>query len=153
MPEQVLQRLCPNVPQRASPACIAQAEQMDLAFAYRARPAADLPPTATKPETPSAFLAALTASCQTFSRLPAYALFARAELFFDTTLPYLFFVKFSFVNPPTVFCLRPENTEDFAREPRATMLTLFVFIALFFIADVFMAAAFMAMAFFIGSAM
>merc|ERR1719226_387817 len=131
---------------------------MDLAFAWSARPADDLPPTATKPETPKVFLAVLTASSQALKRLLTYAFFARAELFLDTTLPLRFFVKLSFVSPPTVFCLRPENTDDFAREPLAMTLTLLAFIARFIpdpfmAAAFFMAVAFMAIAFFMGSAM
>merc|ERR1719391_516654 len=105
--------------------------------------------------TPNAFLAAFTAWCQALSLLLAwYALFLSAEAFFDTTLPYLFFVKLSFVNPPTVFCLRPANTEAFARLPLAMVLTFFAFfMALFIAAPRFMAAAFIAGAFFMGSAM
>merc|ERR1719373_56253 len=85
------------------------------------------------------------------------AFFARAERFFDTTFPSLFFVRPSLVRPLAVFCLRPEKTADLAREPLAMTLTFLAFMVLFMPADFFMAAAFFMAAFitafFIGRAM
>merc|ERR1719373_128371 len=85
------------------------------------------------------------------------AFFARAERFFETTLPSLFFVRPSLVRPLAVFCLRPEKTADLAREPLAMMLTFLAFMVFFMPADFFMAAAFFMAAFiaafFMGRAM
>merc|ERR1712060_94870 len=136
---------------RRTPLLTPHAARIDLALAYNARPAADLPPTGMKPVTPNAFRAAFTASIQALMVL-LYALFARAEDFFETTLPFLFFIKPSFVKPLWVFCFRPENTEDLARDPLAMMLTFFAFFMALFMAAPFMAAFFMAPAFFIAAA-
>merc|ERR1712013_465456 len=65
----------------------------DLAFACSALPELDLPPIATKPFKPNAFLAACTASVQALRPLFAKAFFAAAEAFLDTILPALFFVN------------------------------------------------------------
>merc|ERR1719375_2680717 len=50
-----------------------------------------------------------------------------ALLFFETILPRLFLIKESLVRPPTVFSLVPLKTCDFARRPRAILLTFFFF--------------------------
>merc|ERR1719291_1615796 len=130
----------------------------DLAFAYRALPAADLPPMATKPVPPSALRAALTASAHFLAPLVAYRFFEAAEAFFETILPALFFFSASFVRPDMVFSFLPDKTEARARFPLATLLTFFAFITRFiafiapaFFMPAFMAAFFMA-AFFMGSA-
>merc|ERR1719373_156618 len=85
------------------------------------------------------------------------AFFARADCFFDTTFPSLFFVRPSLVRPLAVFCLRPEKTADLAREPLAMTLTFLAFMVFFMPADFFMAAAFFMAAFiaafFMGRAM
>merc|ERR1711933_211153 len=139
------------------------AAMIALAFAYNARPAADLPPMGTKPFTPSAFRAALHASAQTLM-VRAYTFFPFADIFFETTLPRLLFTRLALVKPLFVFSLLPANTEAFARTPLASMLTLFAFFMAFFmaffitpptffaffmafIAELFMAAFFMAPAF------
>merc|ERR1712060_901362 len=49
---------------RRTPLLTPHAAMIDLALAYNARPAADLPPTGMKPVTPNAFRAAFTASIQ-----------------------------------------------------------------------------------------
>merc|ERR1719436_793641 len=121
----------------------AQADSPAFALAYRALPAAVLPPIGTKPVRPSAFRAALTASAQALILLPVYACFAKADLLFDTTLPCRFFTKLALVRPPIVFSLRPENTEDLALRPAAITLTFLAFMAF--------PPAFMAPAFFIGA--
>merc|ERR1719223_625081 len=133
---------------------------MDLAFAYSALPAADLPPMATKPVSPSAFLAAFTASAQALMPLDAYAFLRAADAFLDTTLPLLFFVSDACVRPPTVLAFLPEKTADLALLPFAMVLTRLAFMTCFmdfapafFIAPCFMAATFFMAAFFIGSAM
>merc|ERR1719223_1895217 len=134
---------------------------MDLAFAYSALPAADLPPMATKPVSPSAFLAAFTASAQALMPLVAYAFLRAADAFFDTTLPLLFFVSDACVRPPTVLAFLPEKTADLALLPFAMVLTRLAFMTFFmdfapafFIAPFcFMAATFFMTAFFMGSAM
>merc|ERR1719373_1324963 len=85
------------------------------------------------------------------------AFFARAERFFDTTFPSLFFVRPSLVRPLAVFCLRPEKTADLAREPLAMTLTFLAFMAFFmpaaFMAAAFFMATFFMAAFFMGRAM
>merc|ERR1719373_1096052 len=85
------------------------------------------------------------------------AFFARAERFFDTTFPSLFFVRPSLVRPLAVFCLRPEKTADLAREPLAMTLTFLAFMVFFMPTDFFMAATFFMAAFiaafFMGRAM
>merc|ERR1719249_363966 len=114
-------------PSPAHPSGDAQADSAAFALAYKALPAAVLPPIGTKPVSPSAFRAALTASAQALSLLPVYACLAKADLFFDTTLPCRFFTKLALVRPPIVFSLRPENTEDLALRPAAITLTFFAF--------------------------
>merc|ERR1719436_597708 len=124
----------------------AHADSPAFALAYRALPAAVLPPIGTKPVRPSAFRAILTASAQALILLPVYACFAKADLLFDTTLPCRFFTKLALVRPPIVFSLRPENTEDLALRPAAITLTFLAFMAL-------PPAFFIAATFFMGSAM
>merc|ERR1719150_3246439 len=136
-------------------------QSRDLALAYRALPAADLPPMATKPVTPSSLRAFFTASAQAFRPFFTHCFFPCAEAFFDTTLPALFLMSLSFVKPVPVFCFLPEKTRALAPLPRAMTLTFFAFMApaffipAFFIAAAFffIAAAFFITAFFIGSAM
>merc|ERR1719153_2175654 len=136
----------------------AQADSAAFALAYKALPAAVLPPIGTKPVRPSAFRAVLTASAQALILLPVYACFAKADLLFDTTLPCRFFTKLALVRPPIVFSLRPENTEDLALRPAAITLTFLAFMACppAFMAPAFFIAApafFIAATFFMGSAM
>merc|ERR1719272_1766058 len=50
------------------------------------------------------------------------ARFPLADAFLDTTLPLLFFINASLVNPPTVLSLKPRNTNDLAKRPFATLL-------------------------------
>merc|ERR1719373_1342806 len=87
----------------------------DLALAYRALPAADLPPMATKPVRPNSLRAFLTASAQAFKPFFSHFLLAAADAFFDTTFPALFLINLSLVIPEPVFCLLPERTR--ARAP------------------------------------
>merc|ERR1719394_2442084 len=123
-------------------------QSKDLALAYKALPAADLPPMATKPVRPSSLRAFFTASAQAFKPFFSHFFLAAADAFFDTTFPFLFLISLSFVMPPEVLCLVPENTRAFAPFPRATMLTFFAFMLFmafmapaFFIAAVFFIAA------------
>merc|ERR1719277_1713205 len=135
-------------------------QSRDLALAYRALPAADLPPMATKPVRPSSLRAFFTASAQAFRPFFSHCFFPCADCFFDTTFPALFLINLSFVMPAPVFCFLPEKTRALAPLPRAMTLTFLAFIAFmaafmvpaFFIPAFFIAAAFIT-AFFIGSAM
>merc|ERR1719277_1407784 len=121
-------------------------QSRDLALAYRALPAADLPPMATKPVRPSSLRAFFTASAQAFKPFFSHCFFPCADAFFDTTLPALFLMSLSFVKPVPVFCFLPDRTRALAPLPRAMTPT-------FFIPAFFIAAAFFITAFFIGSAM
>merc|ERR1719310_2745454 len=92
-------------------------QSKDLALAYSALPAADLPPMATKPVRPSSLRAFFTASAQAFKPFFTYSFFACADAFFDTTLPALFLVNLSFVMPEPVFAFLPEKTRALAPLP------------------------------------
>merc|ERR1712048_1005455 len=85
-------------------------QSKDLALAYSALPAADLPPMATKPVKPSSFRAFFTAFDQAFKPFFSHCFRACAEAFLDTILPFLFFISLSFVMPLIVFCFFPEKT-------------------------------------------
>merc|ERR1719265_2509044 len=82
---------------------------------------------ATKPFTPSSFLAFWTASVQPLMFL--YAFLPAACCFLVTTLPVLLFMRSDFFSPVYVFSLPPKNTLAFARLPFAMMLTVFFFMA------------------------
>merc|ERR1719277_775667 len=74
-------------------------QSRDLALAYRALPAADLPPMATKPVRPSSLRAFFTASAQAFRPFFSHFFLAAAEAFLDTTFPFLFLISLSFSAP------------------------------------------------------
>merc|ERR1719359_186792 len=118
-----------------------------MAFLYSAEPFL----TATKPFTPSSFLAFWTASVQALMYL--YAFLPAACDFLVITLPVLLFMRSDFFSPVYVFSLPPKNTLAFARLPFAILLTVFFFMAFMaFIAFIaFMA--FIAFITFIASAM
>ena len=89
------------------------------ALASNLFPAADFPPTAQKPLTFKAFLAAATAFIHPF-------LLPLADLALDTYLPCLFLVIYFLVRPPTVLAFDPLKTIALANLPLATLLTLFL---------------------------
>merc|ERR1711862_598268 len=125
----------------------------DLALAYRALPAADLPPMATNPVTPRALRACFTALAHTLTLLLWYLFLESAERALETTLPFLFRMSFSLVMPDCVFSLLPLNTTDRALRPLATTLTRFAFITFFIVAFMALLADFMVVAvFFMGKA-
>merc|ERR1719359_1399416 len=115
-----------------------------MAFLYSAEPFL----IATKPFTPSSFLAFWTASVQALMCL--YAFLPAACCLLLTTLPVLLFMRSDFFRPVYVFSLPPRNTLAFIRLPFAIVLTFFAFMAFMaFIAFI----AFMAFMAFIANAM
>merc|ERR1719245_2816109 len=80
---------------------------------------------ATKPFSPRAFLAAVTATVQPLIR--AYAFLPARVAFLLTILPRLFFCRSVFFKPLKAFTLVPLNTADFASLPLAiTDFTFFI---------------------------
>merc|ERR1719220_3219050 len=89
---------------------------MTLAFAYRAFPSGPLF-MATKPVSPRAFRAAVTA----FIHVVCFPL---ADAFLLTTFPRLLRKRSAAVSPPTVFSFLPASTLDLAPLPLAILLAL-----------------------------
>merc|ERR1719237_16073 len=87
--------------------------------------------TATKPFTPNAFRALVTAAVH-LPMVDAYLFLATNDIFLLTILPDLLFSKSVFFKPEVVFSLRPLKTLALARFPLATFeifIAFFAFIA------------------------
>merc|ERR1712193_287545 len=88
---------------------------------------------ATKPLTPSAFLAFATASVQALSFAKRFL--PAALCFLLTILPVLLFMRSAFVSPLFVFVFFPVNTRNFAFFPFFAFFAFFAF-AFFFLAPI-----------------
>merc|ERR1740123_791622 len=85
------------------PICVHAPCWIALALAYRALPAAVLPPTIAKPVTPRAFFACCTAFVHPWMFL--YAFLPAADCFLVTILPDLLLMSIALVRPVLVFSL------------------------------------------------